>query len=55
MFLSHLYEDLCPESVRMHPLQPAIIRKIGIITKKKTPHQKHTKDFVNYLHKYTVG
>ena len=35
MFLSHLYSRECPDSVNMHPLEPAVIREIGISYKEQ--------------------
>ncbi len=52
MFLSHLYSRECPDSVNMHPLEPAVIREIGIITKNKAPLAEPAKRFMDYLHQY---
>ena len=53
MFLSSLYSSDCPDSVNLHPLDPALTRKIGIITKKKAKLAESTKIFMEYLNKYT--
>lgn len=55
MFLSHMYSKVCPDSVHMYPLDPPVVRKLGILTKKKAALSEAAKAFIQYLEEWARG
>lgn len=51
-FLSSVYTEECPESVSMHPLNPPIVRKIGIVHKRSMERTDTVRSFIEILRSY---
>jgi len=52
-FLASLYLDECPDNVSMKPLDPEIVRTLGIIVKNEKMKTQIVKDFIPYLKQET--
>jgi len=51
-FLSSLYKYECPNTVRMLPLDPPIVREIGFILKPQKAMTLLMKEFIDFTHKH---
>ncbi len=52
-FLSSLYLKECPEKVKMYPLNPPIMRELGVLVKKENMKSPLIKAFIPYLKEKT--